>query len=287
VKTHGFRAMGCEIVVGGGKRAELAAIERLFAQREARFSRFRPTSELSRVNASRAGQLVVSREFAGTLELALRAAARTTGLVDPTVGAAITEAGYDRDFSTLTPDVRPVRSTPAGRWRDVRVTGTLVTLPSGVVLDLNGVVKGLAVDDALALLSGDGFVAAGGDLAVRGTCVVSLPGGETVAVHAGGLATSGITSRNWLRGGEQQHHLIDPGCGRPSGSCWAEVTVSGASCHVADVAAKAAFLLGEEGPRWLDRHGLPGRFIRRDGEITANTMWRRTTAGQDAEALCT
>ena len=131
---------------------ELEAIERLFAEREARFSRFLPASELNRVNAARSTRIVVSPPFARTLEHALRAATLTGGLVDPTVGAAIAQAGYDRAFSILEDDRRPAVPTPAGRWRDVSVTGTLVTLPADVVLDLNGVVKGLAVDDALALL---------------------------------------------------------------------------------------------------------------------------------------
>ena len=37
--------------------------------------------------------------------------------------------------------------------------------------------------------------------------------------------------------------------------------MSGATCLDADVAAKAAFLLGDEGPDWLDERGLPGRFL--------------------------
>ncbi len=53
-------------------------------------------------------------------------------------------------------------------------------MPRGVVLDLNGVVKSLAVDDALTLLSGPGFVSAGGDLATNAPVPVSLPGGGDV-----------------------------------------------------------------------------------------------------------
>ena len=278
--------MGCEIVVGGTDDDELEAVERLFAEREQRFSRFLPGSELSLVNAAASPQVIVSAEFAQALDHALHAAALTNGLVDPTVGAAITAAGYDRDFPTITDDARPARPVPAGRWREVRVTGTLVTVPPGVALDLNGVVKGLAVDDALALLAGDGFVSAGGDLAVRGSCVVALPDGETIAVHSGGLATSGSTRRTWLRGGARQHHLIDPFRGEPSRSGWAEVTVSGASCHVADVAAKAAFLLGDDGPRWLGANRLPGRFVAVDGEVTVNEAWRRSMTRAQAEAAC-
>ena len=136
----------------------------------------------------------------------------------------------------------------------------MLRLAAGVQLDLNGVVKALAVDRAAALLDGDGFVSAGGDLATRGAVDVALSGGDAVRV-SGGLATSGTTRRRWLRAGEPQHHLIDPRTGRPSDTPWSEVTVCGATCLAADVAAKAALLLGADGPAWLERRGLPGRFV--------------------------
>jgi thiamine biosynthesis lipoprotein len=90
---------------------------------------------------------------------------------------------------------------------------------------------------------------------------------------SGGLATSGSTGRRWQRGGAVQHHLIDPRSGRPSTSRWDEVTVAAGSCLAADVAAKAAFLLGDDGPGWLDDRGLPGQF-RENGEVFANARWR-------------
>jgi thiamine biosynthesis lipoprotein len=147
-----------------------------------------------------------------------------------------------------------------------------VRRPRGVQLDLNGVVKALAVDDAVALLSGPGFVSAGGDLATRGPVDVALPGGDAVRVVAGGVATSGSVGRRWLRGGMAQHHLIDPRTGAPSRSPWTEVTVVGATCLAADVCAKAAFLLGVDGPASLEWHGVPGRFL--DGErVVVNESW--------------
>jgi thiamine biosynthesis lipoprotein len=140
-----------------------------------------------------------------------------------------------------------------------------------VRLDLNGVVKGIAVDRAASLLAGDGFVAAGGDVATRGAVDVGVTGGA-VRVR-GGLATSGVTRRRWLRAGSVVHHLIDPTTGAPAVSPWLEVTVCGATCLAADVAAKAAFLLGERGPAWLDERGLPGRFVRGAGDVAANATW--------------
>ena len=164
MSDHRFTAMGCEVLVGGATRSERAAIERLFAEREAVFSRFVPGSELSRVNASAGRVIMVSPLFAQTLRIALDAAAETEGLVVPTLGGALQAAGYTRDSSTLAPDpAPPAPAPPAG---SVFALGRFVGLDAGVTLDLNGVVKALAVDDAVALIGGDGFVSAGGDVAV-------------------------------------------------------------------------------------------------------------------------
>jgi thiamine biosynthesis lipoprotein len=261
VSTKSFRAMGCEIVVGGATQAETTAVGRLFAAVERALTRFRPDSDLERLNRSEAEAVIVSPLLASALDDALRAAAATNGVFDPTIGSGLEAAGYDRTFSQIAsvPARPPV---PAGRWREVRLAGSLVRRPRGLRLDLNGVVKGRAVDDALALLEGDGFVSAGGDLATRGEIVVALPGGGTVTLRSGAVATSGVTSKSWLRkDGGRNHHLIDPVTGAPSESRWESVTVCASTCLAADVAAKTAFLLDDEGPAWLEEHGLPGRFM--------------------------
>jgi FAD:protein FMN transferase len=269
-----FETMGVEVVVGGATATELGEVKRLFERLDRTFSRFRPESELSRLNESSSAFVGASPTFVGVLRIALDAARRTDGLVDPTLGAAIEAAGYDRDFARLTEDERPPEPSAKGTWRQVRVAGRLVFRPPGTKLDLNGVVKALAVDAALQRLGGEGFVAAGGDVAVRGAAVIGLPGGGSLTLRNGGLATSGTTTRHWLRGGETQHHLIDPATGRPSTSLWKEVTVAAGSCLEADIAAKAAFLLGEPGPDWLDERALPGRFLAADEEVE-NEAWRR------------
>ncbi|TMM03744.1 MAG: FAD:protein FMN transferase [Actinobacteria bacterium] len=269
-----FEAMGVDVLVGGATEAELEAVGLLFEKLDRTFSRFRSDSELNRVNAATAEFVAASPMFVRVLALALDAARRTDGLVDPTLGAAIEAAGYDRDFAELADDERPPSAAVPGSWRHVRVAGPLVFRYPGTKLDLNCVVKGLAVDAAVQQLAGDGFVAAGGDVAVRGAAGVGLPGGGSLTLRDGGLATSGTTYRRWLRGGDTQHHLIDPRTGRPSTSPWSEVTVAAGSCLEADVAAKAALLLGDDGPNWLDERELPGRFRAGDREV-ANESWRR------------
>ncbi len=231
--------MGCDVVVAGGDPATVAEV---LERWEASFSLFRPESELSRVNRSPARMLAVSSRFAGALDSALDMAAETEGLVDPTL---------------------------CGRWPEVTLFGSMLARPPGLVLDLNGVAKALAVDEAAASLDGPGFVSVGGDLAVRGPVDVALPAGGAIRVAAGGLATSGTASRG--------AHLVDPATGRPSSSCWEQVTASGATCVDADVAAKAGFLLGERGPEWLDAREIPGRFLGRAGEIVENAAWATAT----------
>jgi thiamine biosynthesis lipoprotein len=273
---HRFRAMGCEVVIRGGGPGQQAAVEHLFRDRERVFSRFIADSELNRINATSGRPTLASAVFAATVEVAIQASRETDGLVDPTLGAAIQAAGYTRDFSELVPDARP--PGPASGPHPVVVTGRIVGLPKGAVLDLNGVVKSLAVDDGLALLSGVASVSAGGDLAARGPLSVALPGGDVVELRRGALATSGRTKRWWFRAGEIQHHLLDPRTGRPSRTPWTEVTACGATCVAADVAAKAGFLLGDDGPGWLDARDIPARFMRADGSLRTTLAWDRDMA---------
>lgn len=267
--------MGTEVVVSGATPTELAEIESLFDRAERTFSRFRADSELNRVNAAEHPFAAVSPLFAQGLSTALIAAARTNGLVDPTLGGSIEAAGYDRDFAELADDPRPTGESRPGSWRSLRLLGTLVFRLPGTTLDLNGVVKAMTVDDALALIGGPGFVSAGGDIAVRGGAVVGLPDGSALELRNGGMATSGTTRRHWRRGGELQHHLLDPRSGLPARSRWQEVTAVGPTCVHADVAAKAAFLLSDDGPDWLDERGIPALF-RAELETVANSRWRES-----------
>jgi thiamine biosynthesis lipoprotein len=277
--------MGVEVVVRGGVETELGAVRRLFEQWDRVFSRFRSESELNRVNRTGSRVVAVSPLFARVAGIALDAARATDGLVDPTLGSAIEAAGYDRDFDLLGREDLPTGVPAPGCWRAVRLTGRLLSRPPGTALDLNGVVKSLCVDEALALVRGPACVSAGGDVATRGPVEVELPGGGWIRLLDGGLATSGTTYRTWTRGGELQHHLLDPRSGRPARSRWGEVTVAAGSCLAADVAAKAAFLLSDDGPAWLDERELPGRFTA-SGEVVLNRAWQRgvSPAGDEVGA---
>ncbi|HET9672691.1 MAG TPA: FAD:protein FMN transferase, partial [Actinomycetota bacterium] len=191
--------------------AAAAAIEDTFRREELRFSRFRPNSELSRVNAAAGGPTAVSPTFRTVLRLALDAAERTDGAFDPTVLGALAALGYDRDFDEVLSGARGVLHppTPCGRWTEVRVDRGQVRLPAGVGIDLGGLVKGWTADVAAAraLRSGLGWVVvnAGGDLRVDGEAptipvAVEDPDDPSVEVgrllvRGGGVATSSTRTR--------------------------------------------------------------------------------------------
>ncbi|HVV58396.1 MAG TPA: FAD:protein FMN transferase [Gaiellaceae bacterium] len=267
-----FRSMGCDVAC---EVDDAAAVRQRFEDRDARFSRFRVRSELNAVNATRSAVVCVSAPFADMLGVALAAARATAGLVTPAVGGAVLAAGYDRDFDELPGDRPDVPAPAVPSFRSLSLRGRLLVRGERVLLDLNGVVKGKTVDDALAE-AGGGWVSAGGDIATTVPVRVGLPGGETIVLTGGGLATSSVAVRRWRRGGAERHHLIDPATGRPADSPWRDVSAVAGSCLAADVAAKAALLLGPAGPAWLDRRGLAGRFVTRGGRVVVNEAWRQS-----------
>ncbi|MDV9173310.1 FAD:protein FMN transferase, partial [Streptomyces sp. W16] len=221
-------------------------LARHLAEVDAACSRFRADSELAALDASLGRPVTVSPLLAEALAVALRAAEATDGAVDPTVGSAMNAIGYDRDFTLVRDDDRPVRLTVkrAPGWRMIdldRTTGT-VTVPAGVRLDLGATAKAWAADKAAAMLAevaGCGvLVSLGGDTAVAGEPpaggwnirVQDVTGSvdetpahgtyATIGLRSGGLATSGTAARNWRRSGHELHHIVDPRTGLPVRSPW-------------------------------------------------------------------
>ncbi len=268
-------------------------VQRWFAVVENACSRFRSDSDLSRANAGAGRPVAVCPELVEATEAACRMAELTAGWYDPTVGRAVINAGYDRTFAALERDGagRLGPPAPGGRWREIRCdpVASTITVPAGTALDLGGSAKGWAVDEALrrvrSALGDDasrvGFcVSAGGDLAVAGPAPAegwpvrlgeSLDGDAAAAdawigLRDGAVATSGATRRSWQVEGQSLHHLIDPKSGRPGSGRWLLATVHAPSCLVADAAATAVWLMGDDAPAWIERHGLVARLVARPGD---------------------
>jgi thiamine biosynthesis lipoprotein len=271
------------------------AVEAEIAAIDAACSRFREDSELSRVNRARGRPTRVSALFVEALEVALRAAALTGGLVDPTVGGALALAGYDRDFTAVRGSrLRRVTGSRVAGARVVeldRATRT-VRVPDGVGLDLGATAKALAADRAAARVVTSGAAAGvlvnlGGDIATAGAAppggwavrvadshrAVPAEGAQDLTMSSGGLSTSSTTVRRWRRRGGAAHHIIDPRTGTPAIEHWRTVSVAAATCVDANIASTAAIILGADASSWLADAGLPARLVTVAGEVERIGGW--------------
>jgi thiamine biosynthesis lipoprotein len=298
--TARFEALGTSAVVSVTDEGSLNEARELLARELAAVdracSRFRDDSELVHANARAGTPVRISRLLADAVRVALEAARSSQGLVDPTLGANLRAAGYDRTFSLVRErETWQISAVPArsASWRDVELDETTRTLqvPAGVELDLGATAKAWASDRAaarIAEVTGCGvLVSVGGDVAVAGlapnggwsirvaddhAAELETPG-PVVAITTGGLATSGVAVRRWATDQGEAHHLIDPRTGQHAVTPWRTVSVAAASCVAANTASTAAIVLGADAPAWLVQHGLPARAVRTDGAVLTICGW--------------
>ncbi len=281
----------------GEARTALLAVDRWMQRVERELSRFRPDSDLSRLNAAagrpyRAGALLWQ-----VTQAALVHAAATDGVFDPTIGRALVEAGYDRSFELITDRrdaPRSAFSLPVATWRDIHFDSERrsITLPEGVQLDLGGIAKGWAADRALDILQplGPALVDAGGDLVIG-----DPPPGEDgwplavadplspendlvfLTLANAGLATSGTDHRRWRLGGRQHHHLIDPARRQPARTDILAASVIAATATQADVLALTLTVMGSGATdAWMTTHPhIPALLVLNDGRTLQNPAFAR------------
>lgn len=269
-----------------GGEAEALMRTRL-AELDRAASRFRPDSELMLVQAMQGGPRRISSLLAGAVHAALAAARGTGGLVDPTVGAALRAAGYDRDFAEVREGPAIAAAAPAPGWARIGFDPhrRLLDVPAGVELDLGATAKALIADRIARQLqqhTGHGvLVGLGGDIAVSGGSWdigvaedhASAEADQVVRVASGGVATSSTAVRRWSAGGRPRHHIIDPATGEPAESPWRTVTVAARTCLAANTASTAAIVMGERAPAWLAEHGVAARLIANDGSVLRTGGW--------------
>lgn len=281
--------------------------DRLLADVDLACSRFRPDSELSRLNAAGGEPTQISATFADLLAVALRAARLTGGDVDPTCGRALTGLGYDRDFADMRAagDAPPRLTGPVGPvpgWTRVRLDrgSRRVRLEHGAQLDLGATAKARAADKCAEQIADrldcGVLVSLGGDVAVAGQpppdgwqirvtddhAAPEWAPGQTVTISSGGLATSSTTVRTWTLGGRTVHHIIDPSTGEPARSCWRTVSVAAGTCTDANTASTAAIVRGAAALDWLHATGLPARLVRHDGTVETTAGWPYDDPGDAA-----
>ena len=226
-------------------------------------STYKPTSEVSKVNAEAAkGPLKISAELFDLLDTSLEYSRITHGAFDITYASV----GYMYDFRQhLRPDQAQIdQALPAIDYRHILLdpkAGTVRFSQPGVRIDLGGIGKGHAVDQGIKILQARGIqhalVTAGGDSRIIGDrfgkpwiigirhpdhkdqVIARIPLEDTA------ISTSGDYERYFDENGVRYHHIIDPHSGKSARKV-RSATIIGPTATRTDGLSKTAFILGAE-----------------------------------------
>ena len=275
VEAVDFRAMGCPCRIQADSPAAVTAAQAVVLRLEARYSRYLPDSETSRINrsAGKPGGIVVDDETAELLNFAAAAHAQSHGRFDITAG--VLRRGWDFRSGAV-PDREAVdQCLQQVGWQRVRWQPPVLELPAGAELDFGGFVKEYAADAAAAAAraagGAHGLVDLGGDLAVIGPNPDGSPwrvgirdpfapdqAVATIELASGGLASSGNYARAIRTEQRVYGHVLDPRTGWPPESGFAGVSARADSCLLAGIATTVAMVSGvDDGQAWLAGLGLP------------------------------
>lgn len=264
--------------------AAIAEVQRI----EAKYSRYRADSVVSRVNAAAGGAPVpIDAETAALLAFADAAWRNSGGLFDATSGVLRRAWNFREARVPTQADLAPLLARIG--WSRVQRGEDTVRLPEpGMEIDFGGFGKEYAVDRAVAVLIAHGATSAmvnlAGDLAITGPqpegvawrVGVMHPRREkavvaTLPVSSGALATSGDYERFIEVDGARHCHVLDPRTGR-SARGFQSVTALAPSCLVAGSATTIAMLKGAgEGLRWLRELSIPHLCVLEDGTVVDGT----------------
>ncbi|GAA4357267.1 FAD:protein FMN transferase [Angustibacter luteus] len=205
-----------------------------------------PRAEVHQIPCAAGSSVDVSPLLARVVQASLETAARTDGLVDPTVRVPRRSGGSHGAVpqqSWFPVCGKATGQSRGGGWRRVRLDGARLTVPPGSTLELRTSALAIGLDD-IALVATQ----------LTGADVLVGLGGRAATLGQGHAVTD-------------PRHVVDPRTGRPAPSTWSLVEVSASTCRTASAQAVAAAVLGDDALDWLDRHHANARLTRPDGSV--------------------
>ncbi len=228
---------------------------------DSEMSPFKPTSLLSKVNRLAATQeVVISKELFDVIRQSFEISKLTQGAFD----ISFSSVGYLYDYrNKLKPDAAQIQSKlPLINYQQIKLNPEKLTirfLHAGMRIDLGGIAKGLAVDNAIAILKKHGvkeaLVTAGGDTFALGDNAGKLwqvgikhPRAESkivtlLPVENEAVSTSGDYERYFIDGTKRVHHIINPKTGSSAEEVQS-VTIIAKTSTFADALSTSVFVLG-------------------------------------------
>jgi thiamine biosynthesis lipoprotein len=232
-----------------------------FAELEAIMSDYREDSELMRLCAiAGTGPVKVSSELFDILQRSQKLSEETNGAFDVTCGPVVKLWRQARQSARL-PDTLTLKralSLVGHRQMKLDKEHSTVTLEvPGMKLDLGGIGKGYACDEALKTLKMYGIesamVEAGGDIAVSNPppnrngweIAVRNLDGKLFSLKNSGISTSGDTEQFVEIDGVRYSHIVDPRTGIGLTNR-VQVTVVASDSTTSDSLATALCVLGDD-----------------------------------------
>lgn len=286
-----FKALGTDIYIGiviSGSDEERAVrdmegAEKIYREKEKILSRFDKNSELSRLNKEKGIFVWASQDVLRLAEKSLKYYSETDGLFDPRVVTVLENMGYREDFKKNTFDEEYFEGETLTHDlnKDLKIDGEKVFF--GKRMDFAGLAKGYVTDKVAEFLRNEGWkdflVDSGGDMFASGLNDIGEKWGISlenykegnevlVRISDEGIATSGMTRKNWKIGGKKVHHLINPKNISNFGFDIKSVTVLDKNTERADVTAKTLFLMGaEKGIKFSNKKNIRSAFLLKDNNI--------------------
>lgn len=249
-------------------------------------------SEIEAINANAGVRPVaVSADTFTVIQRALEFSQRSDGKFDITIQPVVALWGIGTGNERV-PSAAEIRTALAlVDYRNVQLDAsehTVYLTMKGMGIDLGGIAKGYAADEAKRILSAHGVKHAllsigessitalgerpdGKDWRVGIQDPVNLENGYMAVLSIGdaALSTSGAYERYFIKDGVRYHHIIDPATGSPAESDVASVTIVSPAAIDGDALSTAVFILGRErGMALIEASGLNCVVI-----TTDNAVW--------------
>ncbi|NQS99724.1 MAG: FAD:protein FMN transferase [Candidatus Omnitrophica bacterium] len=253
------------------QQAKADAIKQAFAEIarvENMLSRFKPDSDVSRINSfAQHEPIKVTPETIRLIEKSNEFSQLTNGAFDVTIQPLTEIWGLATKYREDPPKASQItKALNRVGYQNVKVVkneqSVAFTQP-GMSIDLGGIAKGYAVDMAIQVLKKEGIrnalVNAGGDIYCLGQpnqdnkwqIAVQHPRDKNstltiIELRDKAIATSGDYQNYIQIKGKRYSHIINPKSGQPCTEVPASVTVLSADCLTADALATSIYVLGPE-----------------------------------------
>ena len=271
-------------VYGNNADAAISAAEEEIHRLDALLSRSGEHGDIYPLNESGAG--TVSDESAYIIKTALDVSHETDGAFDITITPLMDAWGFFGQEYRVPSDAEISELLTRVDYNNVTLDGNNVTLNNNAAIDLGGIAKGYASENAMQVLKDNGVTSALISFSSAINAIGKKPDGDAwtigianpqnpeeyivmLAIADTCVATSGSYEQVFKENGKTYHHILDPSTGYPTDNGLASVSVIGSNPTRADALSTALFVKGLDGATefWRSNGGFEAVFITDSGEI--------------------